>query len=219
MLKIGSILNLEPNKTSPKEKFKCKVHDIQESKILIDYPVNLETDRTIFLLDGMQLTASFVNDDGSAFMFETEVLGRRKNTIPLIVLHFPGNEKLIKIQRRKFVRIETSVDVSVKLNFNGAFVEFTSITNDVSAGGCALILPRNHSVKKGMEGNIWLVLPMQSGDIHYLHLQCKVARIGEENHKQIASIQFENVPNHEQQILFRFCFDRQLSMKRKGVLS
>ncbi|RDI42972.1 flagellar brake protein [Falsibacillus pallidus] len=219
MINIGAVLNLEPLRDGQKEKYKCKVHDIQGTRIYIDYPVNIDTDRTAFLLDGMQLSASYILEDNAVYQFETEVLGRAKKNLPMIILHYPGPEEIIKVQRRQYVRVETSVDVNLELKLDGQEVVLSSITEDISAGGCAVLLPQGHNVKKGMTGKVLLVLPMQTGEYHYLNLDAKVSRVWENNRLQIASIQFTDIENLHQQLLFRFCFDRQLIMKRKRVMN
>ena len=45
MLKVGMKLTLEPMYTNTDDKYRCRVVEIHGSKIYIDYPINIATDR------------------------------------------------------------------------------------------------------------------------------------------------------------------------------
>lgn len=220
MIQIGDIITLELKNSEQLEKYKCRLVDRKENEFYIDYPLSLDTNRTVFLLDGTQLNASFVGPDGtSVLLFETEIKGRIKKNIPMLILTYPGNKNLIKIQRRQFVRIETAVDIAIHpLDFE--FPPFTAITDDISAGGTSFLIPIDSGIKQGMNVQIWIVLVVQNGEYHYMKLQGKIARIIEFNEtRNKVSLQFVDITNQERQLLLRFCFDRQLEIRRKGLNS
>ncbi|MBT2689992.1 flagellar brake domain-containing protein [Bacillus sp. ISL-47] len=217
MLKIGEALILEIKYSEKSEKYKCKLVEREGNNLYIDYPINQETKKTAFLLDGTQLRATFVAADGSVYFFESEVLGRVKLKIPMMIISYPGNEHLMKVQRRQFVRIETSVDVAVH-PVRDECAPFVSVTDDISAGGAAIIADKSCSLKANMQLHTYFVLPMQNGESHYLKLRSKVIRISERsNGKSIISVQFMEISPQDRQLLLRFCFDRQLAMKKKGL--
>ncbi|MBU8879117.1 flagellar brake domain-containing protein [Bacillus sp. FJAT-29790] len=216
MINIGDVLILEPY-SDKVEKYKCKLTEKEGSKLYIDYPINLDTGRTVFLIDGTQLKGTFVAGDGSVYLFECEVLSKVKAKIPMIILSYPGFEGLIKIQRRQFVRIETAVDVAVQSNHD-EFPPFVTITDDISAGGAAIICKKQTPLKSNMVINSWFVLPKQNGETYYLKLKSKVVRVAEMNESQsIVSVQFIDMTPNDRQLLLRFCFDRQLALKKKGL--
>ena len=78
LLKVGTTLTIEPTFTETTERFRCKVVEIEEGMdyFYIDYPTNIETNKTAFFLDGVQLHVSFTEKTNAAYAFETEVLGR-----------------------------------------------------------------------------------------------------------------------------------------------
>lgn len=216
MLTIGNPLMLEPKYANQIEEYKCRLVDRKNNLLYIDYPINVATNRTTFLVDGTQLKVTFVEGE-SAYLFESEILGRVKRGIPMMELIYPGDEYVIKVQRRKFVRVETSVDVAIH-PLNGEFNPFTSLTEDISAGGALINLKKQTEVKEGMLIRTLFVLPMQNGDYHYMNLTSKVVRImKQENGEFHSSIQFVGATPHETQLLLRFSFDRQLAMKKKGL--
>lgn len=217
MLKIGDNLILDNKYSDNLEQYKCKLVERKGNDLYIDYPVNTKTNRTVFLLEGTPLKANFVTESGSHFYFDTEVKGRIKLNIPMVVLSYPGDERLIKVQRRQFVRVETSVDVAV-YSSKGEFAPFTTVTDDISAGGSALLAGKNSGLKEGMEVECWFVLPMQNGEYAYRKFTGKIVRIIEgQGTMNKASVQFFGSSVNDRQILLRFCFERQLEMKKKGL--
>lgn len=217
MINIGDGLLLEPKYSDKMERYKCKLVEKIGDNLYIDYPINLETNRTVFLIDGTQLKISFVASDGSVYLFECEVLKRVKSNIPMIVLSYPGNEQLIRVQRRQFVRVETAVDVAVHPT-QSEFSPFVTVTDDISAGGAAIIVPKQNLLKENMIINNLIVLPFQNGEIHYLKLNSKLIRLVElSESKSIISVQFLEISANDRQLLLRFCFERQLALKKKGL--
>jgi c-di-GMP-binding flagellar brake protein YcgR len=100
------------------------------------------------------------------------------------------------------------------------FAPITTITDDISAGGAAVLIPNESSFKTGMRILAWLVLVMQNGEYHYLKLQSRIVRsIPFNETRNKISIQFIDVSNQERQLLLRFSFERQLEAKKKGLIS
>lgn len=217
MIKIGDAIILELMYSDRFERYRCKLVEQKDHYIYIDYPINTNTNKTVFLHDGTKFKGSFVAQDGSVYMFETEVLGRVKQNIPMLVLTYPGDSQLIKIQRRQYVRIETDIDIAVHPN-NSEFKPFTTITEDVSAGGAAIVTPTSLNLDPGMSITCWIVLSLQNGEYHYIKLDSKVIRTVPINEmKNKVSLQFQEISPQNRQLLLRFCFDRQLLLKKKGL--
>ncbi|WP_249664555.1 flagellar brake protein, partial [Lysinibacillus sp. D4B1_S16] len=58
-IKIGTQLQLEPTNAEPVEKFRCKVVELQDHILYIDYPINMATKNSAFLIDGSEFRATF----------------------------------------------------------------------------------------------------------------------------------------------------------------
>ncbi|OLN23518.1 hypothetical protein BTO30_04615 [Domibacillus antri] len=219
MLEVGVTMLLETfDAASKKEEYRCKVTDLEDGKIYIDYPINVETNKTVFMLDGMQLAANFIDPASSAAvcMFRTEVLGRVKKKIPMLMLRDPGQNEYIRVQRRKFVRVQTAVDVAVQ--FDGK-PSFATVTDDISAGGAAVLLPHNTMVEEGAEACLYVVIPSSNGENQYLELKASLVRVhsNDKSDRRTASLQFQDISHHDQQLLMRFCFEKQLQLRKKGL--
>lgn len=217
MLTIGKNLLLELKHTDQTDQYKCRLVERKGNTLFIDYPIHVKTNRTTFLVDGTQLKVSFV-EGNSVYLFETEILGRVREGIPMLKLIYPGDEYLMKIQRRQFVRIETAVDVAVH-PMDHEFVPFTTITEDISAGGSLVVLNKQCDLKRGMKIRTVFVLPLQNGEYHYLKLMSEVIRLvkKQETGQTLFSLRFIDITPRQRQLLLHFSFDRQIAMKKKGL--
>ncbi|MFJ7667277.1 flagellar brake protein [Lysinibacillus sp. NPDC097195] len=212
-IKIGTLLQLEPTYTERIEKFRCKVVEQKDNILYIDYPINVTTKKTAFLIDGSEFRATFRTEDNNSFAFNTEVIGRKAGNIPMIMLHCPHQDEFIKIQRREYVRVETPVDVAVQFKD----YKYQLVTTDISAGGLALIVKGDVAFKDGDDVKLTIVLPFANGDVNYVVTEASVVRIFEKDDKTIATIQLTDTDDIDQQHIVRFCFERQLVNRRKEL--
>lgn len=216
MLKIGHVLLLEDVNQKEGDTYKCKVVDLDADTIWIDLPKSMIIERTKLLKTSTKLTAQVITEENNVYLFHTEVLGKANKEIPMLCLHNPGKEEMKKIQRRQFVRIETAIDLS--FYFPQSQLRFASISKNFSAGGCAVLLPDGILLKEEEVGEGIFVLPMQDGSYHYLQLPFVVKRIWKKDNLTFASVQFSDVGEYDERHITRFCFERQLAFRKKGLL-
>ncbi len=212
-LKIGTLLTLEPTYTDRIEKFRCRVVDRKANVIFIDYPINVATKKTAFLLDGAQFRVTYNTESKVSYSFNTEVLGRRAGNIQMILISCPPSEEFIKIQRREYVRVETPVDVAIE--FDGRRYQF--VAEDISAGGTAIHIKSPVGFNEDDIVKMMIVLPFVNGDIRYVETDATIVRIFERDEVTIASIQFTDTDDFDQQQIVRFCFERQLMIRKKEI--
>ncbi|WP_404403546.1 flagellar brake protein [Jeotgalibacillus malaysiensis] len=210
-MKIGTVLTIEPMHASSHDKYKSRLVEISGGKLFIDYPINMTTNKTVFLIDGMQLRISYTTENNNAFSFVTEVKGRKNLNIPMILLDQPDEKDLIKVQRRQFVRVNTSIDVSVKTEM----AKFNTVTEDISAGGLSFILKDGMDFHSGDTVGLFMVLPMRNGETQYLKAAGEITRTKVVNRVQIGMLKFSNLTALERQLLLRYTFECQLKMKEK----
>lgn len=211
LLSIGTIIVIDTDFTKDSEKYKSKVIDMGDGFVMIDYPTHIETGKTAFFLDGTQLLVSFIDNMKMSYAFRTEVGGRLNKGIPMLKLSYPGDEQLIKIQRREFVRVETAIDIAVEKD--GQYSQF--VAEDLSAGGVALNLPGKVSFVEEDIVALTIVLPFMNKEIKYVKANAKIARIWEKDGRRIASLQFKDIEPIECQYIIRFCFERQLQERNR----
>ncbi|VXB39063.1 conserved hypothetical protein [Bacillus sp. 349Y] len=209
MFEVGMTLQLEQD--GVEGTYKCRVCELEDDKVLIDYPIHQKTGKSIFLINGTRLKVSFVLKDQTVLECKTDVVGRRMAEIPLIELERPSEEEFQRIQRRHFVRIEAPVDISLKSGEN----QIVTVTEDISAGGCALILKEDAGMREEEEVELFLVLPLQRAN-QYLELKGRVSRIWEKDRRKLASIEFIAPDEAHKRLIMRFCFEKQLDHRKKG---
>ena len=212
-IKIGTMLILEPTYTERVEKFRCKVVEQKDGVIYIDYPINTITKKTAFLIDGAQFRVTFNDDSKQSFAFSTEVLGRKKGNIPMIMLSCPLENEFIKVQRREFVRVETPVDVA--LEYDNHFTQL--VAEHISAGGVLLPLREAVNFKEGDTVRLTIVLPYTNNEIRYVQTDALVVTIFERHNRTFASLHFTDTDDIDKQYIVRFCFERQLQIRKKEL--
>lgn len=212
-IKIGTLLQLETVNSDRVEKLRCKVVEQKENRIYIDYPINITTKKTAFLLDGTEFRANFQTDDKQSYAFNTQVKGRKSGNIPMIMLSWPEQSEFVKIQRREYVRVETPVDIA--LQFGQTNYQF--IAEDISAGGVAILLDGPVTFKDDDEVVLTIALPFANGEVHYVVTNANIVRIFERDGLSVASIRLTDTDDVDQQQIIRFCFERQLLNRKKEL--
>ena len=215
MLTIGGTIVLEKSHSDQPETYRCKLMDIRNGILFVDYPVNIHTNRIDYLINGTHLKGTFVGKDQNTYLFMTEVKGRVRENIPLLLLEYPGDEHLQKIQRREYVRVSLSKDVDV-YPINNEFDSFTALTTDISAGGAAIIIPQNIKIKKETFLILGFSFEMRNRDVHDISIHVKVKRIVDvsDNRKKV-SVEYTELGETERQIVMRYCFERQLEARNR----
>lgn len=218
MLKVGTSVIIERRQGEKRHRCKSKIVDLDDKVICINYPVDLETNRLIYLMNGEQVDISFIDDEyEQAYQFSSLVIGKRKENIPLIILSAPSEQDIVRIQRREFVRIHWPVDVAVH-PLKNEFHPFNAITDDISAGGASILVPVDVPLHYNQQILCWFVLPRKSGEYHYLKFKCEIVRIFELNeNSKIVSLQFLNKSKKDEQNLLQFCYEAQVTLKKKEM--
>lgn len=211
ILKIGTAIILEKEKNGKVAKYKSKVIDIEDDKIMIDYPTHVETGKTTFVTNETALFVSFTDDLKMSYGFQTKVEGRRLDGVPMLQIAYVGDDKLIKVQRREYVRVDANIDVAVETIDQTICL----VTADISAGGLAINLPNVDTLQEQTLVNLLIVLPFSRREIGYVRAKAKVTRIREESGRFIASLAFLNITSSDRQQIVQFCFERQLLLKKK----
>lgn len=210
-MKIGRNITL----TIKDEYFKSRIIDINDKYIFLDIPVNINTRKTEFLQADTKLVAKYIGDDGACYSFSTEIINRKLTQIPKLVVGLP--QRIERIQRREFVRINTAVDIALHSQTH-TFSPFTTVTSDISGGGLSLILPPKRRLPVEELIDVYIILHMEKGDIYYICTESKVLRTEVGKDQLItASVKFKNITPQEQQLIVQFCLEKQREIRRKEL--
>lgn len=212
-IKLGTNLILEAFDEESDERFKCKVIDQQDNMLFIDYPVSTITHRTAFLIEGTRFRVSYVDELKIGYAFKTSVVGRKKGNIPTLQLILPADEEFQKIQRREYVRVETPVDVAVFRN--NVFTQY--VAEDISAGGLAILANSLTEFKEFEKVELTIALPFEDRNegVRYVETTAEVIRVIERDEMFVVPLKFTETDDIDKQLIIRFCFERQLQIRKK----
>ncbi|GGH79060.1 c-di-GMP-binding flagellar brake protein YcgR [Pullulanibacillus pueri] len=213
MLKKGINLYLELVNEGKKEKYKTKIAEMTDDEIFVELPIHDKTKKFAFFILNTSFKAVYY-DSGKVFQFTTVLLRRIKENVPLLVLSFPGEENIKTIQRRQYVRVETSLDVAIHPVVPHQFSPFTTVTLDVSGGGLSVHLPKDYGWQPDQEVDLWLVLPMVTGEYNYCKIRGLFIRQFISGKFLRASFEFKNISKQEHQKLIRYTLEKDLYSKR-----
>ncbi|WP_188206033.1 flagellar brake protein [Alkalibacillus aidingensis] len=216
MFSVGMKLTIETFiDNEVKETFQATIVDLTKKKIFMDFPINQDTGRTGYFLEGSQIRVSFISK-GVVYRFQTEIKGRKKLTIPVLEIPYPKKDELIKIQRRKFVRIDKSLDIAI-YSLERDIEPLISRTIDISGGGVA-VRADTCQFEQGEELDIMIVLPVEINHYAYLSMKGEVISYtvidGLETTYKL-SIKFKSIKEETQEKIIKYCFDEQLERRRK----
>ncbi|MGJ9456834.1 flagellar brake protein [Oceanobacillus sp. CF4.6] len=219
-MKIGKVLNLEvrDSRTGIVHEYYCKIIEKNKNYLMIDYPIHAQTKKTAFFPIGTLLSASFIGNDQAVYQFSSEIAARIKMNIPALAIHIPDQTDIKRIQRREYVRIETTVDVAVHSKDN-QFPPFVTLTSDISGGGLAIITEKNIELEIGLKADLWLPLQMQNAEYYYIYGQAEIVYIRDMNSRvNLISLKFISISKQDRQRIVRFCFEKQREARQKELI-
>lgn len=215
-MKIGTRLTLiwkEPGKE--RVEYYSKILDSTDEHLIIDYPIHKRTRRAKYFPVGTIFKVNFVGTDDAIYEFTADIVAKVKLEMPAIAIMKPNKDEVERIQRREFVRIDTSVDVAVhQQSKNHAF---TTVTNDISGGGASIVVPKSEKLEEDEIVELWFVLPFRSGKYQYVRTASQVVFVREIGGVTLASFQFKSLNQKDQQLIISFCFEKQREMRKKEM--
>lgn len=218
-MKIGTLIHIEyeENQSSEVRKYRCKIIEKNNQGLIIDYPINVNTNKTSFLPIGSTILVTYVSKDKAVYQFRSIILERVNMKIPALLIKLPEKKKIKRIQRREFVRVESAIDVAIH-SLTKKFVPFTTVTEDISGGGLSFIIPERDILTIGEYIQVFIVLPMNNIDSYYISVEAKVVFIKSlKSNINITSVKFTKITKIDQQLIIRYCFEKQRQARQKEL--
>lgn len=213
-MNIGdSIVITNPN--SDNSSYRCKIIDTANNLIFVDYPIEIMTNKSVFIPLEQPLIITFM-EKGKVYEFTSNILQYNKLTVPALAIPIPKKEEIRQIQRREFVRIETSIDIALHCP-DTSFAPFTSVTYDISAGGACVIVPSKLKLKQKQIVQIYFVLKMDSANYEYFNTNAEIIRIHQSAGVHMISIKFLFNGTTEQDKIMYYCFNKQRELRKKEI--
>lgn len=183
----------------------------------MEVPTDEQTGRPIFLTQGSKWLVWYFGSDGSRYEFQTEVVEKRNENIPLVFIQIPEKSQFTRTQRRNFVRVDVNVEVAVKVEDNVRSYHFLAFTRDLSGGGLAITCPDTYRLAPGDRVRMWMVLPTRSGSVEHVTAAGECTRVHKpdpDKSLQWVSIKFVEISENDRAKIIRTCFERQLELHK-----
>lgn len=214
MIKIGNTVYIEVSNdpsTNEKTTYRSKLMDSIDGYFVVDTPVHKETGKSGIFMLGTEVDVWFVGADDAVYSFSSEITHRQRGKINRFYLKNPGKDHYTRIQRRNYLRIDAAVDVAVHSKTE-SFDPFVTTTIDIGGGGIYIVLPEQIELKKEEMVDVWLVLHLQDGVIHYVKTRSKVVRVEnkEKGFPNRCSMQFIHIDENDRQKIISYCFQQQI---------
>lgn len=214
------INEISPDEQISKQTYKSRVADVQSNVAAIELPIHEENGKTRLLAVGSRIEVAYLADDGSRYHFHTEVIGERKENVRLLLLRMPEKEEVTRTQRRSYLRVETHVEIAIKILDNARNYHFLARTSDLSGGGLSFTCPDHYRFKAGDKLHVWMALPHKVGNMSHAFAEAEVTRCrlpDERGAHQWVSVKFVRISQADQSKVVRACYDRQLELHKKGI--
>ncbi|MBW4849888.1 flagellar brake domain-containing protein [Bacillus safensis] len=213
MLQIGDAITIEyVNENKEVKTAKSKILENNNDDICINYPADKETGRTIYLNQQTEITVFFFDENQIPYKCKSEVIGKRKEDIPMIVISIPPKEKMIRLQRREYLRVDTMIKATIMQTDEEPFDTF--IVN-ISAGGVAISVPEGVSLKDYGEVATEFELPLKEPVKIKAVAEMNRLYQDEQSGKTRAIMEFSEITNDHQQHIMKYCFQQQLLTRVK----
>ncbi|MBK4203459.1 flagellar brake domain-containing protein [Bacillus spizizenii] len=214
MIGIGENVLLEYIEENELKKAKSKAVSIENNELLIAYPVDVVTGRTVILHNDMEVTVEFVGKDEVPYRFTSHIKGKVKEKLQMICLEMPPSEKMKRIQRRQYVRTDAVLDVLIQPTNKE---EFCTLSYNISAGGIAVILAEGRSLQSGESLRLIISLSEEE-NTRQIETEAVVRRIFEDlkSGKRKMTLEYTGIAASDQQFLLQYCIRRQLNKRRKA---
>ncbi|MEC1587616.1 flagellar brake domain-containing protein [Bacillus spizizenii] len=214
MIGIGENVLLEYIEENELKKAKSKAVSIENNELLIAYPVDVVTGRTVILHNDMEVTVEFVGKDEVPYRFTSRIKGKVKEKLQMICLEMPPSEKMKRIQRRQYVRTDAVLDVLIQPTNKE---EFCTLSYNISAGGIAVILAEGRSLQSGE--SLRLIISLSEEDnTRQIETEAVVRRVFDDlkSGKRKMTLEYTGIAASDQQFLLQYCIRRQLNKRRKA---
>lgn len=213
---ISQLLYMQLKTIDDKEarkEYKSRIADMNEDELAIELPLSEETGRLKRFKPGDELSAFYMNEEGSKFYFDTTVIGFQEDAIPLIRIRKPGPEEISRIQRRSFLRVTADLELSLQ-HAEGHYQLVR--TEDIGGGGISFVVEPASSDGIALSNTFacWLLLSSRSGKPDHVNFKAEVIRLAREDNRLLCMMRFTEIADKERQRIIRYCFERQIDFRK-----
>lgn len=210
-IRLNQLVEIEYQDEDEVEYLSSRVEEIDGDYLHLAVPIR--RGQLVPMHIGQKIKVCFTREDNS-YAFTTNIIARRREPIPVLIVNKP--EKIVKIQRRAYVRIPASIPINYRLVPQGQSFE-SGMTVDISGGG-TLFLSKS-KLEPGQILEVEICLPNRPKVV----CQAEVKRFippetGGANTYKIA-VEFKDITENQRDQIFNFIFEKQREWIKKGLLN
>ena len=219
MLKNDLMVNqkVEINREDDLTIYKSSIQIVDEDSFAISVPYH--KGEPLILRSGDIITVK-VFTKKERYIFQTRVLGRKQDQIPLYILDYP--ERTERLQARDFVRVKVSLDVYYQVvteetKNQDIHIETThkAITVDLSGGGALLAV--DEKIDEGQLLFLRFTVKLKNKEKKLIETFGKVVRYDPPEGtrtKTLIGVRFVNFDERDRDDLIMFLFERMRNQRK-----
>ncbi|MCG7406423.1 PilZ domain-containing protein [Paenibacillus sp. ACRRX] len=213
-LRVNDTVYILPSSAGTDEQeYRARVTEIDDYSIWIEIPLQEGTGQFARFSLGEQLDVTYVQLDGVRCNFITKMVGNRHESIRMLALVKPQPDQITRTQRRSYLRVQAALEMAVR---TAEGVQKVARTEDISGGGVSFIAELQWGLEEGQLLDCWLVIPPKAGDVDHISFTASTVRIEPRGDKHcLIMMQFDRITDVERQKIIRYCFERQLEMRKQ----
>ncbi|MFC4768884.1 flagellar brake protein [Effusibacillus consociatus] len=222
MPSAGQFVVLHVSEGIFKGHYHAQIREIKKQWLLIDIPVNTETQIFEPLPEGTKVTVHFSDAKDTPCEFDSIIEANLFKDVHLQVIRKPEKEAIRRKQRREYVRVPASISVElVLMDLETRKIHtIPSITRDISGGGLSLIIRRDSPVKTGDLAGFRFRLNVD-GKIHEIIGKTrvlKVSKASDPSARNTCSLKFVEISETNRQTIIQYVYRRQIELRERGWL-
>jgi len=215
ILKIGQLVHIElTDEDGNICRFPSRIENITDEEITFASPVRNRA--PIFIKTGTEVNIWFW-DHVAIYTFAAVPVRHSSDGVALFSIRNP--EKIDRVQNRDFVRVQTNIDVDIRITTeddNEVLVKCK--TRDLSGGGMMLVLTKHYVLKKDAE--VYLEFDLDGDRIQSMGLviwnDWELDSEGVE--RNILGVKFTTLTESNRQNIVKYVYKKQIELRRKGLL-
>ncbi len=214
LLAVNQLITVEIGSDPGGRNYASRIESISKDTLAIATPI--DHCQLVIPKNGTELKF-FINHEQGKFSFASQVLRSIMDPIPLLIIKMP--DKMIKSQRRQFLRVKTTIFPLECIVLNedpDKNYPIDIATIDIGGGGLRFV--GNDFLLVDTEISIKFDLPFKTGTVQAI---AKIIRVNErdgtgKNRFESAAF-FSKISDYDRDKIVKFTLQKQIESFRKGV--
>ncbi|MCL5256762.1 MAG: flagellar brake domain-containing protein [Chloroflexi bacterium] len=215
IFEINRTVEIEVRGKDNTDRYPSRVEDMRSDTMAVSMP--MQHTNLVRVPEGQTVVVSAVESD-ALYAIKGMVLSNVLQPVPILIIRLESG--IERLQRRRYVRVATSLEKSSVLVRQGEPEEWETITvriSSLSAGG--LLFKSDRKIAAGTDLQIDLRLDDGCSDL--IRLCAKVARVEEETSRTgkvySTGCYFTSIRAADEKRIVRYVFKMQIELRKRGL--